>query len=494
MLMLRHQNTDLPSTGYIKTCLGVLLGSMALGSVHAHNLPSDTVPPPDLEPGQVMVEEPFDSSGHLLGSMGGLRDWLHRRGITLNIQTDDELWVNTHGGNHEHGTYDGVGTVQLTIDMEKFARLHGGLFNVSWLNIRGRSVTEDQLHDYNPISGYEAYRSNRLFELWYQQSFLEDHRLDVKIGQQALDNEFLISEYANLFINSNFGWPVAPSINLYAGGPSWPLASLGVRFRYRPDDQTTLMFAAMDDNPTGHSFYNEDDPSNQSVYPHGDNFNLGNGTLLISELQYAINPQPDDLTGLRVDPGLPGTYKIGAMYDTAHFPDQRYDKNGKSLADPDSSGIPKQHKGNWIFYAVMDQMVWRPAIDSPQSLGVFARVTSNRSDRNPVSLAIDAGVTLKAPFANRENDTVGIGWGVSHTGSRARDADRDSRRYADGYYPVRHDEQHIEITYQAQVTPWLVVQPDFQFIRRPGGGVLNEQSGHKFGSETVFGLHTRIIF
>ena len=31
----------------------------------------------------------------------------------------------------------------------------------------------------------------------------------------------------------------------------------------------------------------------------------------------------------------------------------------------------------------------------------------------------------------------------------------------------------MELTYQAQVTPWLSVQPDVQYIFNPSGGVLN---------------------
>lgn len=482
---------------YRKKQRNLLLGAgmMMLAFISGHALAH-------LEP-QMHVEEEehtsappssdaLDTSGNLLGDMGGFRTWLHQYGVTLNLQTDDEYWKNTAGGRKHKGVYNGVGTVQVSVDMEKLMGLEGGLFNLSWLNIRGRSITEDQLGDYNPISGYEAYQSNRLFELWYQHSFSDS--FDVRVGQQALDNEFLISDYASLFINSNFGWPMAPSINLYAGGPSWPLAAPAVRFRYLPDDQWTLMFAAATDNPTGHSFYNEDDPSNQSVYPHGDNFNLHSGTLFIGEAQYSFNPQPEDLSTLSYDPGLPGTYKIGAMYDTAHFPDQRYDKEGNQLASEDSTGRAREHRGNWIFYAVVDQMVWRPQVNSAKSLGVFARVTGNKSDRNVVNFVMDAGINLKAPFEGREEDTFGIGWGMAHTSSRARQADRDLRALSDSYYPIRSNEHHIEVTYQAQITPWLVIQPDFQYIRRPGGGTLNEETGKKVGSETIFGLHTRVIF
>ncbi len=424
---------------------------------------------------------------HLLGDPGGWRSWLCRRGINLEAQTDDELWNNVQGGRHNKTTYDGTLTVTLGLDTEKLFGLKGGLLNVSWMNIRGRSVTSDQMADYNPVSGWEAYSSNRLFELWYQQSFLHD-RLDVKVGQQALDSEFLISDMATLYLNSNFGWPMAPSINLYSGGPSWPLASLGVRFRYRPTERTTLMFAVTDDNPTGHAFYNDKDPSNQSVHPHGDNFSLNTGALLISEVQHSLNLQP------RQGEGLPGTYKLGGMYDTARFADQRWDKQGMRLADPGSSGDAATHRGNWILYAVADQTIWRAAFNSPRTLGLFGRVTKNRGDRNVVDWVVDAGVNLTAPFAGRDEDAFGIGWGMGHTSHRARQADRDTRKASGAYYPVRGTEHHLEITYRAQITPWLTIQPDIQHIWKPGGGVLKEGSQHRMHDETVLGVHSQIIF
>lgn len=78
-------------------------------------------------------------------------------------------------------------------------------------------------------------------------------------------------------------------------------------------------------------------------------------------MQYALN-QPTagemDIPGTQT--GLPGTYKLGAWYDTAKFPDQRYDTSGIPLASPDSNGDPRMDWGNYSFYALADQMVWRP--------------------------------------------------------------------------------------------------------------------------------------
>ncbi|WP_019092245.1 carbohydrate porin, partial [Komagataeibacter europaeus] len=190
-------------------------------------------------------EDRLDTSGNLLGNMWGARPWLYKHGITFDIQEVDEVWGNgtggtpsTNGDGQGSGTgpaYDGVTMPTLTIDTEKLFGLKGGLFNVSALQTRGRSISQDHLNNFNLISGFEADRSTRLFELWYQQSFLKG-KLDVKIGQQDLDTEFLVSDYASLYLNANFGWPMAPSVNLYGGGPSWPLSSPAIRIRYRPSE------------------------------------------------------------------------------------------------------------------------------------------------------------------------------------------------------------------------------------------------------------------
>ena len=74
---------------------------------------------------------------------------------------------------------------------------------------------------------------------------------DVKLGQQSIDQEFLISQGSLTFLNTVMGWPMVPTTDLYAGGPSYPLSSLGVRLRARPNDNLTLLGGVFQDNPPG---------------------------------------------------------------------------------------------------------------------------------------------------------------------------------------------------------------------------------------------------
>ena len=430
----------------------------------------------------------FWDRSNLFGDMGGLRTWLGNYGVTFNLQETSEYLNNLSGGVKRGGAYDGLTQFGIVVDTDKAVGLPGGTFNVSGLQIHGTNLTQRNLLTLQNASGIEADSTTRLWELWYQQSLLGG-KADVKVGQQSLDQEFMISQYATPFMNATFGWPVLPSVDMPAGGPAYPLSSLGVRVRAKPADAWTVLAGVFDGNPAGNGV---GDP--QQLNRHGTNFNLGNGALFIGEVQYTINQPPPNAS----DPqpaGLPGTYKLGFWYNTEHFDDQRIDNDGLSLANPASTGIPQTHKGNYSFYAVADQMVWRPSADSPQSVGVFARIMGAPGDRNLVDLGVNAGVTLKAPFKGRDNDVVGVAVGYAKIGSHAQDLASDTASFTTPGYPSRSAETVVEATYQYQVTPWWQLQADFQYFFRPAGGIPNpENPSQRVGNEAVVGVRTNIVF
>lgn len=427
---------------------------------------------------------------HLLGDMGGLRPWLGKYGITFNLQETSEVLGNATGGVHRGAEYDGLTTMGVTLDTGKAFGWSGGTFNASALQIHGRSLSADNLDNLQTVSGIEADRATRLWELWYQQEFFHG-KADLRIGQQSLDQEFIVSDYAGLYLNTMMGWPMVPSADLYAGGPAYPLSSPGVRLRVKPSDAITLLGGVFDDNPPGGPFNN--DSQLRDGEASGTRFNLNTGALWIGEVQYAANQSPNEDCG-NVMCGLPGTYKLGAWYDTASFPDQRFDTAGLSLANPASNGVAQGHQGNFSIYGVVDQMVWREA-RGPRSIGVFARAMGAPSDRNLIDFSLNAGVNVKGLLPGRANDTFGIGYDWAHVSDRASDLDRDQASFTGTAYPIRSSEHVIEITYQYQAAPWWQIQPDFQYVINPGGGIQNpNDTSQTIGDEAVFGLRTTITF
>jgi porin len=415
---------------------------------------------------------------NLLGDMGGLRPWLGKYGVTLGITETSEYLANLRGGLARGGAYDGLTTMGLNVDTQKAFGLPGGTFNISALQLHGRSLSQYYLGTLNTASGIEAQDATRLWELWYQQAFM-DKRVDVKIGQQSIDQEFMVSQYAATFVNTMFGWPGVPSYDMPNGGPAYPLSALGVRVRGQISPSLTALAGVFDGDPLGNN------PNNQS----GTNFNLRNGALFIGELQYSINqPTEGEMDFGKPRVGLPGTYKIGVWYNNERFNDQLYDNTGLSLASPASTGIAQQHQGNYSFYAVADQMIWRPNPDEARSVGVFARVMFAPGDRNLVSASANAGIVMKAPFKGRDNDSIGLGLAYIDVGSHASAFDAGSG------YVVRSGETVLEATYQYQVTPWWQVQGDVQYTFNPGAGQNPNSPTQTMGNTFVVGVRTNITF
>ena len=431
--------------------------------------------------------------GNLLGDAGGLSSTLGSYGISFGIKDINEVWGNVSGGIQRGASYDGVTLMSVGLDTQRAFGWQGGTFNISAWNIRGRNISTDNLLNLQTVSGILASPTTRLWEIWFQQSFL-DGRFDVKLGQQSLDQEFMVSQYSGLFLNTMMGWPMVPSADLYAGGPAYPLSSLGVRLRTQLGGGFAALGGVFQDNPPGGPFDSDSQLLGSTRW--GGNFNLRTGALFIAELQYALN-QPrtgdmDDGTGAH---GLPGTYKIGMWIDTAAFPSPRFDNTGLSLADPASTGIARTLRNNFSLYAVADQMIWRPSDDSPRSVGVFARIMGAPGDRNLIDFSVNAGVALKAPLPGRDDDSLGVGFGIAKVSPSAAALDSDTAFFSGAWFAVRGSETFIEVTYQIQATGWWQLQPDFQYVFNPGGGVQNPNNPtQRVGNEAIFGLRSIVTF
>jgi porin len=427
----------------------------------------------------------------LLGTIGGLRTMLGPEGITLTGTDSETLLGNAAGGVKQGATMQGLTTVTLQIDTGKAFNLPNGTFNISALQIHGRSLSPYYLDDLQTANGTEAEDATRLWELWYDQGF--DHgQADLKLGQQSIDQEFIVSKYSALFVNTMAGWPLVPSADLYAGGPAYPLSSLGARVQFKPRDNETILLGVFDDNPPGGAF--ADDP--QSRDAGGVRFNTNTGALVIGEVQYAVGqPSVGDMVKPGDQPGLPGTYKLGFWYDTAAFPDPSIASNGVSLAAPASSGVPALRAHDFSLYAVADQTVWVAPTRAAQTVNLFARLMGAPGDRNLIEVSLNGGVTLTAPLPGRDGDSAGIDIGLGKVGSGVAAYDRALRSYGQPGYPVQGVETLIEATYQVQITPWWQVQPDIQYVVNPGGGIPDPVSPERrLRNELVVGVRTNVTF
>jgi porin len=479
--------TRSPSIRRAVLCTAFAWASLTAGAAIAEANPDAAPEAPEADQ-SIQTTQPNPAAGfwtrpEMLGDIGGLRPWLGQYGVTFALTETSEVLANLRGGLARGAAYDGVTTATVQMDTQKAFGLPGGLFNVSALQIHGANLSASKLGTLNTASGIEADDATRLWELWYQQSFL-NRRVDVKLGQQSIDQEFLTSTNSALFVNTMFGWPALPSYDLPAGGPAYPLSSLGVRVRAQINPSLTALAGVFEGDPLGNN------PNNNS----GTNFNLHNGTLWIGELQYAINPPGSGEAAGTSAGALPGTYKLGLWYNNGSFADQRFDNAGLSLANPASSGVARNHRGDYSVYAVADQMIWRPHADAPRSLNVFARVMGAPGDRNLVSVAANLGIVLKAPFAGRDYDSAGIALTYVKVGSHVNGLDQDHLAFSGGPYGVRTSETALEATYQYQVSPWWQLQADAQYTFNAGAGQNPNDPTQPLRNTFVVGVRTTITF
>jgi porin len=439
---------------------------------------------------------PFDfldnlqRSSFLLGDMWGLRTQLSQYGLSLGVLETSELLGNPTGGIRKGAEYDGLTQAVLQMDTQRAFDWYGGLLNISGLQNHGRDLTGDNLGAIQTVSSIAADRATRLWELWYQQKFLVEDRLDIKIGQQSLDQEFMVNPNALLFVNTAFGWPTLPSADMPGGGPVAPLSALGARLRVRPINALTIMAGVFNGSPVAN---NQGDPQRQN--PSGTSFPIAGGALAIAELQYTYPAignfvYPDDTESLA------RIYRIGIWYDSENFDDQRFDNGGLSLANPASSGIPRTHRGDFAVYAAADQMVWIYDKDYNRNISVFGRVTGTpEQDRNLIDLSMNAGFVLHQPLNYRNDDTFGIGIGYAHVSRQAAELDKDTAAFTSAFTPARRSETYLEATYLYQALAWWQVQPDIQYVIDPGAGIANPNDPTKrVGNELVIGLRTNILF
>ena len=200
--------------------------------------------------------------------------------------------------------------------------------------------------------------------------------------------------------------------------PEFPVAGLGIRARAKVTDAVTLLAGVFNGRPIP-----KNSPNTPASNPHGVSFPLNTGVFAIAELQFTF-PGSGASTKTNGEGPLPGTYKIGAWYDSDSFNDLQDDNQGVPLASPASNGMPATHHGNYSIYGVADQMIWRSK-DPNRNVNLFVRpMFTTLQGRNLISFSVDGGLTLHEPLPGRDNDVFGLGFGVARVTNSASGFDR----------------------------------------------------------------------
>lgn len=404
-----------------------------------------------------------------------LADW----GIQFNATYISEVFGNATGGMRRGAIYTGRLDLGTDIDLEKVIGWSGAKFHANMFQIHGQGLSRDYVGNLMLVSGVEALPATRLYELWIEQSMFSGALL-VRVGQQASDIEFIDSKYDDIFTNSALGWPGITGINLLSGGPSPPLAVPGVRIKAQLADNITAYAAIFDGDAAPPDRLV--DP--QIANPHGTLFRVNDPAWMIGQLKYGF---------ALGESKLPGTLTGGAWKHLGEFDDMRYAAGGFLQADPLGSGIPLKRRGNQGFFGVYEQMLSRATPGSDKGVGFFLRTSISPSDRNLINFYLDGGFQFSGFSDARPNDKFGIAMTYARISDAARSADRDVQVFTGTPYPVRDFEAVFEMTYVAEIQAGWTVQPVFQYVIHPGGGVVDPNDPtqtNRIKDAAVFGLRS----
>lgn len=414
-----------------------------------------------------------------LADPGGLRQTLASHGILFGANYISEVFSNRSGGIETGTVYMGRAELYTDVDLGVLLGLKGLAFHVNAYDIHGKGLAATKVGTLNAMSGIEATPATRLFEMWLEQKLFDD-TVSVRFGQLAADSEFMLTDGGAQFINAAAGWPAIAAVNLPNGGVAYPLAAPAVRVEIAATKALTVRAGVYNDDPAGPCAGDAQLDCN----PHGTEFRVNDEPFVIGEIAYRYG---EGLPGW-----LPGTVKLGGWIDLASFDDQHFDTAGVSLASPFTSGSPFSHRSDQSIYATIDQQIYSGASGS-ETVSVFARAMAAPADRNLVDFNLDGGIVFAGFVPGREKDSFGVMAAYSHISGDAKKLDEDVLGFG-GVTFVRKSEWVLEANYIAQIVPGWTLQPDFQYVWNPGGGVADATGTAYRGNSAVIGVRTSVNY
>ncbi|WP_028695486.1 carbohydrate porin [Pseudomonas cremoricolorata] len=402
----------------------------------------------------VLAASDVFSRSTMTGDWGGLRHQLDENGIKFTGDYSGETAYNAHGGLHRSARYSQNLKLGARFDLSKiFALDNGGNVQLTINDRRGNSASEDLVGNRLPIQENFGGLYTRLTELSYERTLLTP-ALNVKLGYMAMGNDLggLDSGILCNFMNAGFcGHPLNMS-----GGSGWtnyPNARLGVRVKYDLSPSWQLRVAAFNVDP-------ESNGNSSRAWHIGPKHTTG--TVVPLELVYKLQGERS------------GEYKLGYYYDSS---------------DVKRIGSDKDVSGRSGHYLLADQAVWNDESSPGRSLHVFGQYSASSKAASPFTKWYGAGVVLYKPFQSRPRDTVALGYGRAVPNPRSRDV-LEEAAFDNGerFSAIDNAERLIELSYGYQVTPWLSLRPDVQYIIEPGAF-----SGRDIANALVFGLQIKSV-
>ncbi len=361
--------------------------------------------------------------------------------------------TNLDGGYNDNNTFENAAQLSLgaNFDLEKIAGWKDTTASLVVTKRDGNALTLERIKDPRSSqlgNAQEIYGRGKIWRLsqaWIKKGFA-DNTVQVKVGRMGMSEDFNSSqcEFQNLLL---CGGQLGKSI-----GSIWynsPVGIWGANVKYQFAPEWTFGIGAYEVNP-----------DNIKTASNSDGFNLDMNNVKGATIPVELAWKPK----LALFNGLPGEYKVGALYSTAEANDVK------------TAG--KVHDGKQSFWINAQQQLSHAGQDPKRGLYVTFNGVVNDKATTFVQSTQQLALWYKGPFDSRPNDSIGFGIANYVVNDRAKDkqiATNESRGYysydpiASNYIPIQDDELNIELNYTYQWSPAVMLRPNIQYIHQPAG-------------------------
>ncbi len=322
-----------------------------------------------------------------------------------------EVFSNVSGGIETGTRYLDNLDLKLEVDIAEAWGFASGRFFVYGLYNNATTLSDELVGDLQGINNIDAPHAWRVYEFWYE---FGDGPWSIRTGLYDLNSEFDTIDAGGLFLNSSHG--IGPDFSQTdENGPGiFPISSLALRGSLRTN-AFTVRIAVLDGVP--------DNPASNAIDIGGQD-----GTLTVAELDVPI-------------------FESGRLW-AGHW---RYSGD---FERPFDAGTTNDNDG-WYIGAENRFVI------GSHSAAWFVRFGSANEQLYPVQDYVGAGIVIDAPVATRPDDQLGF----AVASARVGDPYRTYVNQIGGNAQRR--ETNWELTYRAQLSERLAIQPDIQFVQYP---------------------------
>ena len=400
---------------------------------------------------QAQAEQAFDPKGqYLLGDWDGKRTELAQKGVKFeaNALTDTAYLADGGRDAGESPNTSAQFWLGTQLDLQKLAGWDGVTIRAVMTARQGQSTSIRDLQD--PLAPQMANaqgtfgrgnQESRLTELSIEKNFKEQG-LSIKAGRLGLGMDFNVM--ACDFASTAF---CAAQMGKWQGGiwMNTPVSQWGARVKQQLNSELAVQVGVYEFNPEN------------ALERHGWNLDTDNadGVTIPAEVFWT----PKSLVN-----GLPGSYRVGGMYNTADDA-----KNQKDIIT--GQGEDRTFAG-WL--AVEQQLTSTGS--GRQGLHSFANFTWHDRKTNKVDNSQQLGLKYIGLVDSQPNDILGLALNRVHVNNRISNPNLDASA-----------EYNIELNYSYSPTKWLMLRPNLQYVINPG-------STNRVDDAVVLGLGSRIIF